>query len=129
MNAVIRSALELHNNHPMTSRTYSRRSYFEDIEKDTLGALNSIRYQIRSMLWLLWGRDGYIHLREDIHFYGVPYIYINKKLKICYTANDVFVYDGYTFVATHKHDRKEFRHINNTEHFSPKHKAIMEWSP
>lgn len=129
LNAAIRSALEIHNNRPMTNRKYSRRSYFEDIEKDTLGALNPIRYQIKKHVMATVGRDGYVRLKEDIHFYSVPYIYINKKLKISYTASDVFIYDGYTCVATHVRDRKEFRHTFKPEHLSPKHKAIMEWSP
>lgn len=113
----------------MTNRKYSRRSYFEDIEKDTLDSLNPIRYQIKKHIMATVGRHGYVRLREDIHFYSVPYIYIGKKLKISYTANDVFVYDGYTCVATHVRDRKEFRHTFKPEHLSPKHKAIMDWSP
>lgn len=129
LNAAIRSALELHNNRPMTNRKYSRRSYSEDIEKDTLGPLNPIRYQIKKHVMATVGRDGYVRLREDIHFYSVPYIYIGKKLKISYTASDIFIYDGYTCVAPHVRDRKEFRHTTNPEHLSPKHKATMEWSP
>lgn len=129
LNAAIRSALELHNNGLMTSRKYSRRSYFEDIEKDTLGALNPIRYQIKKHAMATVGRDGYIRLREDTHFYSVPYIYINKKLKISYTANDVFIYDGYTCVATHTRNRKEFRHTTNPDHLSPKPRAVINWSP
>jgi len=129
LNAAIRSALELHNNQQMTNRKYSRRSYFDDIEKDTLGPLNPIRYQVNKHAMATVGKDGYIRLREDIHFYSVPYLYIGKKLKISYTNRDGFIFDGYTCVATHIRDRKEFRHTTITEHLSPKHRAIMEWSP
>lgn len=129
LNAAIRSALELHNNRPMTNPKYSRRSYFEDIEKDTLDPLNPIRYQIKKHVIATIGRYGYVRLQENIHFYSVPYIYINKKLKISYTTSNVFIYDGYTCVATHVCDHKEFRHTFKPEHLSPKHKAIMEWSP
>lgn len=129
LNAAIRSALEIHNNQQMSNRNYSRRSYFEDIEQDVLGSLNPIRYQIKKHLMATVGKDGYIRLREDVHYYSVPYIYIGKKLKISYTSNDIEIYDGYTCVATHTRNRQEFRHTTNPEHLSPKHKAIMEWSP
>jgi len=129
LNAAIRSALEQHNNRLMTNRKYSRRNYFEDIEKDTLGSLNPIRYQIRMHAMATVGRDGYIRLREDIHYYSVPYIYIGKKLKLSYTATHVFVYDGYSCVATHARERKEFSHTTNVEHLNAKHRAIMDWSP
>jgi len=47
------------------------------------------------------GRDSYVRLREDIHYYSVPHIYIGKKLRISYTSSDVEVFDGYTCIASH----------------------------
>ena len=129
LNAAIRSALEIHNNQLLSRRNYSRRSYFEDIEREVLGPLNPIRYQIKKHVMATVGKDGYIRLCKDSHYYSVPYTCIGKKLKILYTASDVEIFDGYTSIASHSRSRIEFRHTTNPEHLSPKHKAIMEWSP
>ena len=75
------------------------------------------------------GRDSYVRLREDIHYYSVPHIYIGKKLRISYTSSDVEVFDGYTCIASHTRSRIAFRHTTNPEHLSPKHRAVLAYSP
>jgi transposase len=129
LNAAIRSALEIHNNGILTGRNYSRRTYFEEIERDDLASLNPIRYQIKKHIMATVGKDGYVRLREDIHYYSVPHTYIGKKLKISYTSSDVEIFDGYSCIAFHTRSRVEFRHTTNPEHLSPKHRAILEWLP
>jgi len=129
LNAAIRSALELHNNGTLTGRNYSRRTYFEDIERDVLGPLNPVRYQVKKQLNATVGKDGYIRLRDDTHFYSVPYTYIGKKLTIRYTSSDVEVFDNYRLVAKHTRSRTQFKHTTNPDHLCPGHKAILEWSP
>jgi hypothetical protein len=129
LNAAIRSALELHNNGILTGRNYSRRDYFEDIERESVASLNPIRYQIKKHIMATVGKDGYVRLREDIHYYSVPHTYIGKKLKISYTASDVEIFDSYTCIAAHTRSRLEFRHTTDPEHLCPKHRAILEWSP
>lgn len=131
LNIAIRSALERHNNKNPDRRNYSRREYFEDVERDALRPLNPIRFQIKKHLTATVDKYGYIRLKEDIHFYSVPHIYIGKKLNISYTSADVEVWDPrtYTKVAHHTRDRHEFRRTTDAEHLCPKHRAIAEWSP
>lgn len=129
LNAAILSSLERHNNNLLTNRNYSRRSYFEEIEREALGALTPIRYQIKKHVMATVGKDGYIRLGEDIHYYSVPHTYMGKKLKISYTGEDVQIFDGYTLVASHTRSRLQFKHTTNPEHLHPKHKAVLEWSP
>jgi transposase len=129
LNAAIHSALEIHNNGILTGRNYSRRTYFEDIERDVLRPLHPIRYQVKKQVSATVGKDGYIRLREDAHFYSVPLTYIGKKLTIRYTSSDVEVFDNYTLVAKHTRSHIEFKHTTNPDHLSPRHKAILEWSP
>lgn len=129
LNAAILSALDLHNNNLLTNRNYSRRSYFEEIEKESLGPLNPIRYQIKKHAMATVGKDGYIRLSEDIHYYSVPHTYIGKRLKLSYSADDVHIFDGYSLVASHTRSRLQFKHTTNTDHLHPKHKAVLEWSP
>ena len=129
LNAAIRSALELHNNGILTGRNYSRRTYFEDIERDVLASLTPVRYQIKKHIMATVGKDGYVRLREDVHYYSVPHTCIGKKLKISYTSSDVEIFDGYTCIASHTRNRLQFRHTANPDHLSPRHRAILEWSP
>ena len=56
------------------------------------------------------GKDGYIRLGEDIHYYSVPHTYIGKKLKLSYTSDDVQIFDGYTLVASHTRSRMQFEY-------------------
>lgn len=129
LNAAIRACLERYNNQLLTRRNYSRRSYFEEIEQDTLRPLNPIRYQIKKSLMATVDKYGYVRLKEDIHYYSVPHTYIGKKLRINYTSSDVEIYDGYDCISRHSRSRYEFKYTTNPEHLSPKHKAISEWSP
>ncbi len=129
LNAAIRSALELHNNGCLSGRNYSRRSYFEDVEKEVLSSLNPIRYQLKKHIMATVGKDGYIRLGEDVHYYSVPPACIGKKLRISYTGSDVEIFDGYRLVASHARNRTLYRHTTNAEHLSAHHKAIMEWCP
>jgi transposase len=129
LNAAVRSALETHNNPVLTGRNYSRRTCFEDIEREVPAPLNPVRYQIRKHFMATVGKDGYVRLREDVHYYSVPHLYIGKKLKISYTSSDVEVFDGYSRVACHTRNLTPYRHSTNPEHLSPKHRAILEWSP
>lgn len=129
LNAAIRFCLERYNNQLLSRRNYSRRSYFEEIEQETLRPLNPIRYQIKKSLMATVDKYGYVRLKEDIHYYSVPHTYIGKKLRVTYTASDVEIYDGYERIASHTRSRLQFKYTTDPIHLSPKHKAIAEWSP
>lgn len=72
LNVAILSALDIHNNKLLTNRNYSHRSYFEEIEREVLGQLTPIRYQIKKHVMATVGKDGYVRLGKDIHYYSVP---------------------------------------------------------
>lgn len=129
LNAAIRSALEIHNHQSLKNRNYSRRSYYEDIEREVMAPLNPIPYQIKKHVMATVDKYGYVRLREDSHYYSVPYTFIGKKLKIFYTSKDVEIFDGYDCVARHTRDRMQFKHTREDAHMSPKHRALIEWTP
>ena len=129
LNMAVRSALEVHNNKNLDRRNYSRRTYFEDIERDALRPLNPIPFQIKKHLMATVDKYGYVRLRDDAHYYSVPHTFIGKKLQISYTSTDVEVWSGYDKVAHHTRDRHQFRHTTDPQHLCPKHRAIAEWSP
>lgn len=80
LNIAIRSTLEVHNHKNLDRRNYSRRDYFEDIEREALRPLNPIRFQIKKHLMATVDKYSYVRLRDDVHFYCVPHTFIGKKL-------------------------------------------------
>lgn len=79
LNAAIRVALEIHNNTFMYKRDYSRRSQFEEIERDVLQSLNPIRYEIKEQAQLTVWKNGYIRLGVDTHYTVYP---INTQARL-----------------------------------------------
>jgi len=99
LNAAIRVGLEIHNNTFMYKRDYSRRSQFEEIERDVLQPLNPIHYEIKQQAQLTVWKNGYIRLRVDTHYYSVPYKYIGKTVNVLYTYQSVEVYYRHELIA------------------------------
>jgi transposase len=129
LNLSIRSALEGHNNRPLTAKGYSRREYFEEIERETLSCLNPMRYSIKKHVMATVGKDAHVRLADDVHYYSVPYVNIGKKVKLTYTADRVDIYQGYELIASHQRDRSRYDYTTNDSHLAPQHRFIREWSP
>lgn len=129
LNAAIRSALELHNNKPFSGRSYSRREQFEEIEREALGLLNPIRYELHQQVMVTVMKNGYIRLGEDIHYYSVPYTHIGKKVKVLYTSGMVQIYYHYTQIAIHKRNRTKYHYTTDKNHLATQHRFLMEWTP
>lgn len=121
--------MERHNNRNLSRRNYSRRSYFEEVERESLGPLNPIRYQMKKHLTLTVDKSGYVRLGEDIHYYSVPHTYIGKSVRLSYTTTDVEIHCGYDLIARHTRDRHNHDYTTLAEHLCPKHRAVLEWSP
>lgn len=129
LNACIRSELEKHNNQTLTSRKYSPRDYYEDMERDTLAPLHPVRYQIKKRVMATVDKYGCVRLREDVHHYSVPYTLIGKKLKLSYNSTEVEIYDGYERVALHPREGKPYGYTILAEHLCPRHRALIDFSP
>jgi transposase len=129
LNSAIRPALEIHNNKPFSGRTYSRREQFEEIERDALGGLNPLRYEVNKQVMVTVMKNGYVRLGEDIHYYSVPYNYIGKKVKVLYTSIAVKVYYQYTLIASHRRNRIKYRHTTDDNHLASQHRYTTEWCP
>lgn len=129
LNSAVMSALEIHNNQPFSGRTYSRRDQFEDVEREALGRLNPLRYQIKKQSIVTVMKNGYVRLGEDAHYYSVPYKYIGKKVKILYTSTLVEVFYRYTMIASHTRSRLKYHYTTNSDHLASQHRFLTEWTP
>jgi len=110
VNSVIRTALEPYNNTPFTGRSYSRRDQFEEIERNTLAALNPLRYEMKKQAMATVHNNSHVRLGEDAHFYSVPHTYIKKKVKLLYTSQQVEIYYKYELIATHKRSYRRYQY-------------------
>lgn len=129
LNEAIHGALEQYNNYQLTGRDYSRRELFEEIEKDELSSLPAMRYEFKKQAVVTVMKDGHICLREDLHYYSVPYRFIGRKVKIIYTLNKVNIYYKYECIAFHERDRRKYKYTTTTEHMASTHRFMSEWNP
>lgn len=127
LNEVIRGALESHNNARLTGRNYSRREQFEEIERECLGPLNPIKFELRSRKRLTVSRQGYVRLEN--HFYSVPVKYCNKKVIVLYDTRSVDMYFEYECIASHKRSFKQYGYSTKTEHLPQTQQNYQNWDP
>lgn len=129
LNLALHSALEIYNNKQFSSKSYSRRDHFEDVEREVLRPLNPLRFEIRTHLLVTVNRYGHVRLKEDVHSYSVPHIHIGKKVKLSYNNDSVAVYWEHELIASHKRDRTPHAYTTNPDHQPARHRFVSEWTP
>ncbi len=129
LNQAIWKELEKHNNMKLTGRPQSRREMFIDIEKEHLCELPVEKYEIKQMAFATVMQNGHVLLREDKHYYSVPFQHIRRKVKLLYTSTSVEIYYKYMRIATHKRDMKPYNYTTVKEHMATTHQFMTEWTP
>lgn len=127
LNAVIRVALELHNNAPLTGRTYSRREQYEEIERDCMRPLNPIRFELKQRHTATVMKNG--HIRVESHYYSVPCKYIGKKVNVLYNTREIEVYLRYEKIAVHTRNFRPYGYTTREEHLASQHRFMTDWNP
>jgi transposase len=129
LNRAIWDALEKHNNTLLTGRHYSRRQSFEETEKSVLQTLPSLRFEFKHRQFCTVSGNGHVCLREDKHYYSVPYQYIGKKVKMLYNRSYIEVFFKYGLIARHERIKKMYGYTTIKEHMASTHQYIADWSP
>lgn len=129
LNEAIQEALEVHNNMLLTNRHYSRRQLFEEIEKVSLQALPLMRYDFKRQQMATVSSNGHVCLKEDTHYYSVPYLNIGKKVKILYSQTHLEIYFNYSLIANHKRGNRQYGYTTESSHMASNHQYITEWNP
>lgn len=129
LNAAILKALEVHNTTRMSSRPYSRRQLFEEVEKQELSPLPEKPYEFKKQQIATVASTCHICLSEDKHYYSVPYTHIGKKVKVLYGKLQVDVFYKYQCIASHPRVRAPFKYTTVKEHMASTHQFISEWHP
>ena len=105
LNEAIWDLLEHHNNALFQRLKISRRGLFEKIEKPALKSLPKETYAIKQCRELTAQFNYHIELREDRHYYSVPWQFKGKRVRVIYDDRNVSIYYDNIRVVQHKRDR------------------------
>lgn len=129
LNQAIRNLLEKHNKALLTGRPHSRYDLFKELEEQELAPLPVERFEIKEIENGTVIKNAHIMLKKDKHYYGVPYQYIQKKVKIIYTSNRVEIYHKYNRIAIHQRSYKSHSYTTIAEHLPSTHQFLSDWNP
>ena len=129
LNEAIWELLEKHNNMRFQRLEKSRQQLFEEIEKPALKPLPPQRYERKTFLNLKVQFNYHIELREDLHYYSVPWEYKGKRVKVVYTSRVVEIYHDNLRIAFHRRDRRPHKYTTLSEHMPPHHRFYASWNP
>ncbi len=107
LNEAIRDLLEEHNNTPFQRIKMSRRELFHETEKTTLKPLPLRRYELKEFRRFKVPSNYHIEIREDNHYYSVPWQYKGRNVTVIYTASTVEIYHKSIRIALHKREEKK----------------------
>ena len=99
LNEALWGLLEEHNNKAFQRLKISRRELFERTERGALKSLPAVRYPMKTTKWVTVQFNYHVELREDLHYYSVPYYLYQKepktKMKMVYDDRIVALYYDY----------------------------------
>lgn len=124
LNAAIIQSLGKFNDRKLTGRSQSRRQLFEEVEKDCLRALPSVRYQMKERKSVTVMRNSYVTLGK--HHYSVPKEYIGKRVDIVYDADTLEIFHGLKLVTTHHRDDTPYGYTQKEAHNLPGRQGSYE---
>jgi transposase len=127
LNQAIWELLEEFNQVKFQKLNYSRRSFFEEIEKAELKDLPASRYVVAEWKKVRANIDYHIHLEGA--YYSVPYRLRGEELECRYTDTTVEIFKSGTRVASHVRSYKANYTSTNSEHMPKSHREHLEWSP
>lgn len=130
LNEALHEKLEELNKRPLTNMKSSRRELFEQVEKGELRTLPAEKYPLKFFQDnSLVAFNYHVYLKEDKHYYSVPYLLKGKRVRIVYDERIVSIYHDNTRVCQYRRDRRANGYTTTTEHMPAKHRHFQEWSP
>lgn len=128
LNNAMWAQLDVYNAKRFQRLPYSRAELFESVDKPALAPLPAIRYEYTTFKPATVGFNYHIELREDNHFYSVPYAYARKQVTVAFTARTVEIYHDNLRIAFHK---RVFvpGYSTLSEHRPAHHRFQLEWTP
>ncbi len=128
LNEAIWEELEILNNTNFQRRDISRRDLFNEIEKNELQPLPVERYEIKHFQTSRVEFHHHVFLKEDKHYYSVPYQYTGKMVKTIYTSRVVEIFKDNVRIAMHPRKRLKYKHSTKEGHMPAGHQFVEGWN-
>jgi len=128
LNAAIWELMDEHNAKRFQRLPFSRSELFESIDKPALKPLPDMRYEYTNFKTATVGFNYHIEIREDRHFYSVPYAYARKQVDVAFTLRTVEIYHDNRRIAFHKRVSAP-GYSTSPEHRPAHHRFYLEWTP
>lgn len=129
LNKAIAEELEKHNSKRFSGRDYSRRTLFEEVEREALNPLPAFRFELLEYKSVTVMKNGHVCLAADKHYYSVPYTFIGKKVKLFYNTQRIEVFHNYERIATHIRDQRRYQYTTLSDHLATAHRYVSDWTP
>lgn len=129
LNQAIRDLLEEHNNKPFQRLKYSRRTLFDETEKAVLKTLPRDPYPMKSFKKLTVQFNYHVELREDRHYYSVPWQLKGQKVNVIYDERNVAIYHDNIRIVQHQRSYKPNGYSTRECHMPTDHQFYAGWSP
>jgi transposase len=130
LNGAIKERLIAHNNRKLTKMTVSRRELFEEIEKTELQPLPISLYPFkRFQNNTLVAFNYHIELKEDHHYYSVPYLLKGQRVKVIYDERNVAIYHDNVRIVQHRRNGLRYKYSTLPDHMPPQHRFDDNWHP
>jgi transposase len=127
LNQAIAERLELLNDKPFQKLEGTRRSQFEDFERQTLRPLPTAPFEIAERRKARANIDYHVDVLG--HFYSVPYQLVGRPVEARITSTCVEIFHDGRRVAAHLRSFRKGRFTTNPGHRPKSHQAHLEWSP
>lgn len=128
LNKAIWEQLEILNNRPLQTYGVSRWELFRETDMEALMPLPVEDYIIRHFSRCKVQFNYHIYLKEDNHYYSIPYQHRGKHVEVRYTATIVEIYLNNNRIALHKRNFRKFSYSTIKDHMPPGHKFMDDWS-
>jgi transposase len=132
LNEAIWELLEDHNNKNLQRMPVSRRELFERTERAALTPLPAERFAMKTTKWATVQFNYHVELRDDLHYYSVPYYLYKKepktKVKLVFDDRIVAIYYDNVRIVQYRRDRTPNEYTTLPEHMPDKHRVYAEWS-
>jgi transposase len=129
LNNALWEQLDIYNSKHFQGRDYSRQLLFNEVEKQHLKPLPVERYELKTFNRCKVQYNHHVYLKEDKHYYSVPFLLTGKQVMITYTNRNIEVYFNNQRVASHLRNRHPYGYSTNNEHRPKNHQYVSDWSP
>ena len=119
--------LDKHNNTLFQGKDYSREQLFQSIEKSELKPLPVDGYDIRTFVVATVQYNHHVYLKEDQHYYSVPFQYTGKKVQISYNSRVVEISHDNIRIATHQRNVNRYQYTTEATHRPVSHQFVDGW--